>query len=74
MANPEHVKIFKQGLDAWNKWRMENPGIIPDLGGPGSHGQRFCDRGLFWCAIHQSELDVIDLNRAFRDSIKHDWT
>ena len=33
MANPEHLKILKQGVDAWNKWRAENPGIIPDLEG-----------------------------------------
>ena len=33
MANPEHLKILKQGVDAWNKWRVENPGIIPDLEG-----------------------------------------
>jgi len=31
MANKEHVKILKQGVKAWNKWRKENPNIIPDL-------------------------------------------
>ncbi|NQT04000.1 MAG: pentapeptide repeat-containing protein [Planctomycetes bacterium] len=31
MANPEHLKILKQGVDAWNKWRIENPDIEPDL-------------------------------------------
>ena len=38
MANPEHLKILKQGVYAWNKWRAENPGIIPDLAGPDPHG------------------------------------
>jgi hypothetical protein len=33
MANPEHLKILGQGVDAWNKWRAENPRIIPELGG-----------------------------------------
>jgi hypothetical protein len=33
MANPEHLKILKQGVTAWNKWRAENPRIIPDLEG-----------------------------------------
>jgi uncharacterized protein YjbI with pentapeptide repeats len=32
MANPEHVKILKQGTATWNKWREENLGI-PDLSG-----------------------------------------
>jgi len=31
MANPEHLKILKQGVDVWNEWRVENPGIKPDL-------------------------------------------
>jgi hypothetical protein len=31
MANPEHLKILKQGVEVWNRWRRENPNIIPDL-------------------------------------------
>jgi len=31
MANPEHVEILRQGADAWNKWREENPKTEPDL-------------------------------------------
>lgn len=31
MANPEHLKILKQGIEAWNIWRKENPDIRPDL-------------------------------------------
>jgi len=31
MANPEHLEILKQGVEVWNKWRLENPGIMPDL-------------------------------------------
>jgi hypothetical protein len=30
MANPEHWKILKQGVEGWNKWRYENPGIRPN--------------------------------------------
>lgn len=33
MANEEHLKILKQGVGAWNKWRRENRGINPDLSG-----------------------------------------
>jgi uncharacterized protein YjbI with pentapeptide repeats len=31
MANEEHVTLFKQDLTNWNKWRDNNPDIIPDL-------------------------------------------
>jgi uncharacterized protein YjbI with pentapeptide repeats len=31
MANEEHVALLKQDVDAWNRWRSENPGIHPDL-------------------------------------------
>jgi hypothetical protein len=31
MANPEHLKILKQGVEVWNRWRIKNPSIKPDL-------------------------------------------
>ena len=33
MANEEHLKILKQGVKRWNKWRLENAknAIRPDL-------------------------------------------
>lgn len=31
MPNEEHLKIIKQGVNAWNQWREENPDTIPDL-------------------------------------------
>jgi uncharacterized protein YjbI with pentapeptide repeats len=31
MANEEHLKILKQGVEVWNRWREENPGTLPDL-------------------------------------------
>jgi TIR domain/Pentapeptide repeats (8 copies) len=33
MANDEHVAILKQGVEAWNRWRDENPDLYPDLSG-----------------------------------------
>jgi hypothetical protein len=31
LANPEHVEILKQGVEAWNKWRDEHPEVMPTL-------------------------------------------
>jgi uncharacterized protein YjbI with pentapeptide repeats len=33
MANQNHLKILKQGIKAWNQWRMRNRDIEPDLEG-----------------------------------------
>ena len=33
MADEEHLKILKQGVEVWNRWREANPGIRPDLCG-----------------------------------------
>ncbi len=32
MADSEHVLKVKEGTAAWNRWREEEPDIIPDLG------------------------------------------
>jgi uncharacterized protein YjbI with pentapeptide repeats len=31
MANPEHLKILKQGVQVWNRWRGRHQEILPDL-------------------------------------------
>lgn len=31
MANPDHVKVLKQGVEPWNKWRKMNSNLEPDL-------------------------------------------
>ncbi len=31
MANPEHLAILKEGVEAWNRWRKKHPKIQPDL-------------------------------------------
>jgi len=31
MANKEHLKILKQGVKKWNRWREDNPAVEPDF-------------------------------------------
>ncbi len=33
MANEEHLKLLRQGVEAWNRWREEILGVRPDLSG-----------------------------------------
>jgi hypothetical protein len=54
MANEEHLKILKQGVEAWNKWRGENIRITPDLSG--------ADLGLGNLSL--ADLSYADLNGA----------
>jgi len=59
MANPEHVKILRQGVVAWNEWRKENPDLNPDLIRADLIGEDL--RGADFTRAH---LDWVDLRRA----------
>lgn len=37
MANEEYLEILKQGVNAWNRWREDNPDVRPDLSGADLH-------------------------------------
>ena len=59
MANPEHLKILKQGVKQWNKWREEQPearsgevplDVSPDL-----------SRDLSLAELEQSKFRVISV-------------
>ena len=45
MANEEHLKILKQGVEQWNKWRLENA-IRPDLIGANLNSAKLSDADL----------------------------
>jgi uncharacterized protein YjbI with pentapeptide repeats len=54
MANPEHLKILRQGALAWNQWRVSNFMTVPDL----SNAQL---SGLDLYAVHPLENDEMAL-------------
>lgn len=56
MANPEHLAIFEQGVEAWTKWREQTPEIRPDLGEVDFSGSDFSGTGI--------AFDNVDLFRA----------
>ncbi len=64
MANPEHLKILKQGVEAWNRWREENPGMRPDL-----TFANLSRRGLAGVDFTYADLRATN----FRDAIYNAW-
>lgn len=61
MANPEHLAILEQGVDAWNKWRMENPEIRPDLSGVDLLGADLKYANLEWANLRGANLEKANL-------------
>ena len=51
MANPEHVTILKQGSEAWNKWREQNPEVRQGLGKTDRKGEEPAE-----CPISPADL------------------
>jgi len=58
MANEEHLKILKQGVEQWNKWRLENA-IRPDLDGANLSGA-----DLTRAKLYHADLSGANLTRA----------
>ena len=60
MANPEHLKILKQGVKAWNHWRGEHALEIPRLGGADLTGEI-----LIQADLTRADLRAASLGGAF---------
>jgi len=64
MANEEHLALLRQGVDAWNEWKANNPGIRPDLSF--ATGKRITIRGakLSGVDLSRTNLSRVDLSKA----------
>ncbi|MFG6105306.1 toll/interleukin-1 receptor domain-containing protein [Leptothoe sp. EHU-05/26/07-4] len=75
MANEEHLKILKQGVKVWNRWRGENDDIIPDLrdadlsrtdlNGIDLHDTELRDADLSGAKLHGANLIGADFSGAY---------
>jgi uncharacterized protein YjbI with pentapeptide repeats len=54
MANPEHLALLMDSVEAWNAWRQQNPDVRPDLR----------DANLRWCDLAGADLHGADLDHA----------
>jgi uncharacterized protein YjbI with pentapeptide repeats len=64
MANEEHLKILKQGVEAWNQWREEHPGVWPDLHGADLDRAELSGAHLSQADLGGAHLDGVDLSWA----------
>jgi hypothetical protein len=70
MANKEHLEILKQGVDVWNKWRKDNPDVVPDLSGAtliGANLSRYNLSGVNLRGANLIDADLIDADLTFAD-------
>lgn len=65
MADKQHLELLKNGVDAWNKWREENPDIQPDLS-----NRDLTKRDLRKVNLCKAKLDSTNLAESALDGAK----
>src|SRR5258708_12025886 len=63
MANQVHLEKLREGVEAWNQWRKENPGLQPDL-----QGANLMEAQLQGADLSRVQLQGAHLNEAFFDN------
>jgi hypothetical protein len=64
MANEEHLKIVKQGVDKWNEWRSTNLDIVPGLDRADLRGANLSLINLVGANVTQADLSGTKLRGA----------
>jgi uncharacterized protein YjbI with pentapeptide repeats len=64
MANDEHVAKLKEGVEAWNKWRVENRDVAPDLDEANLGGEFLSDADLSSAHLNGANLSRTQLKGA----------
>ena len=60
MSDPEYLKILKQGVEVWNKWRKDNSDIKPNL-----RGANLSKAYLSKANLRGADLSEADLKGAY---------
>ena len=69
MANPEHLRILKRGIEAWNRWRLKQPEILPDLHNADLHGKDLHKADFHYSDLHKANLQGADLREGTLDEV-----
>jgi uncharacterized protein YjbI with pentapeptide repeats len=69
MANPDHLRKLKEGVESWNEWRKNNLTVHPNLSGADLHqadfsGADFSGADLSRAFLCQADLSLANLNEA----------
>ena len=70
MANEEHLKILKQGVGRWNKWRENNLDIKPNLSGANLSFTDLSDTNLNNVDLSNAKLSFTDLRGTKRTKVR----
>jgi hypothetical protein len=62
MANPDHLKMLRQDVDAWNAWREREPSITPDLSGANLRRANLSGADLMWSDLFRPDGGEADLS------------
>ncbi len=68
MANEEHIKLLKQGVNEWNEWRKLNLNIRPDLSGANLSNTDLKGFNLIGVNFNKANLSGINLDAADIDA------
>lgn len=60
----EHVRILKEGVSAWNRWRTDNPLVVPDLSQMRSSRSHLRELDLGGINLSSARLWSADLSQA----------
>lgn len=67
--NDSHMEVIRQGVEAWNIWREENPAIQPELEGANLEGYNLAGINLsgsrlLWASLASANLQKANLRGA----------
>lgn len=64
MANPEHIRILRAGVEVWNQWRKKNSDVEPDLRGANLQGANLRKVRLSNAQLTEANFKNADLTNA----------
>ncbi len=68
MANPEHLRILRQGTEAWNRWRKKHRAEQPDLSHADLRGANLRAANLNGANLRHANLEGANLGRAYLEA------